>query len=61
MTTGSKAAPYRIPVTFRRKNGLNLLDQMRTLDKTRLVRKLGVTADKTLTSVLHTLQEVFTE
>ena len=61
MTTGSKPAPYRIPVTFRRKSGLILLDQIRTLDKTRLVKKMSVTTDKTLTDVLHTLQEVFAE
>ena len=61
MTTASKPAPYRIPVRFRSKSGLILLDQIRTLDKTRLVRKLGVTTDKTLTDVLHTLQEVFAE
>ena len=61
MTTGSKPAPYRIPVTFRKKTGLILLDQIRTLDKTRLVRKVGATTDKTLTDLLHTLQEVFTE
>ncbi len=61
MTTGSKSAPYRNPVRLRRKSGLILLDQIRTLDKTRLVKKLGVTTDKTLTDVLHTLQEVFTE
>ena len=61
MTTGSKPAPYRIPVTFRRKIGLILLDQIRTLDKSRLVKKLGVTTNKTLADILHTLQEVFTE
>ena len=61
MTTGSKPAPYRIPVTFRKKMGLILLDQIRTLDKIRLVKKMGTTTDKTLTDVLHTLQEVFTE
>jgi len=61
MTTGSKAAPYRIPVTFRRKTGFILLDQMRTLDKTRLVKRVGLTSDKTLAEVLRTLQEVFAE
>ena len=61
MTTGSKPAPYRIPVTFRKKTGLILLDQIHTLDKTRLVRKMGATTDKTLTDLLHTLQEVFIE
>jgi len=33
MTTGSRPAPFRIPVGFARKNGLILLDQLRTLDK----------------------------
>ena len=61
MTTGSNPAPYRIPVTFQKKAGLILLDQVRTLDKKRLVRKMGVTTDKTLTDVLQTLQEVFAE
>ncbi len=61
MTTGSKAAPFRIPVTFRRKTGFILLDQMRTLDKTRLVKRVGLTSDKTLAEVLRTLQEVFAE
>jgi mRNA interferase MazF len=61
MTTGSKQAPYRIPVTFRKKTGLILLDQVRTLDKKRLVRRMGTTTDRTLTDLLHTLQEEFTE
>jgi mRNA interferase MazF len=61
MATGSKPAPFRIPVTFRKKSGLILLDQIRTLDKTRLVKKVGATSDKTLTDTLRTLQEVFTE
>jgi mRNA interferase MazF len=59
MTTGSKAAPYRIPVTFQRKKGLILLDQIRTLDKTRLVKKMGMTTSKTLSGTLDVLQDVF--
>lgn len=61
MTTGNKPAPYRIPVTFQGKKGLILLDQMRTLDKTRLVKKMGAVSSKTLTATLGTLQEVFAE
>jgi len=61
MTTGNKPAPYRIPVTFQGKTGLILLDQMRTLDKTRLVKKLGAISSTTLTATLETLQEVFAE
>lgn len=41
MTTGSRPAPHRIPLRFRGKDGLILLDQMRSLDKQRLVRRLG--------------------
>lgn len=61
MTTGNKPAPYRIPLTFQGKKGLILLDQMRTLDKARLVKKMGAVSSKTLTATLETLQEVFAE
>ncbi|WP_199103724.1 type II toxin-antitoxin system PemK/MazF family toxin [Aquitalea sp. ASV11] len=59
MTTGSKPAPYRIPVTFQGKQGLILLDQIRVLDKIRLVKKLGEVNSTTLAATLETLQEVF--
>lgn len=61
MTTGSRPAPFRIPVHFGGKRGLILLDQVRTLDKTRLVKRLGSTSRKTLAATLNTLQEVFAE
>ncbi len=59
MTTGARPAPFRIPLTFSGKKGLILLDQIRTLDKIRLVRKLGAVTPTTLASTLRTLQEVF--
>jgi mRNA interferase MazF len=61
MTTKSRAAPFRIGVTHGGQKGLILLDQMRAVDKTRLAKKLGTAPTKTLTSILNTLQEVFTE
>jgi mRNA interferase MazF len=61
MTSKGKPAPFRVPVTFRRKQGLILLDQIRTVDKVRLVRKEGVAVEKTLVQTLHTLQEIFAE
>ena len=61
MTTGSKPAPYRIPVTNAGKKGLILLDQIRTVDKSRLVSKLGAVSAKTLSATLATLQEVFSD
>lgn len=59
MTTGSHLAPFRIPITFGGKKGLILLDQIRTLDKVRLVKKLGTAHSQTLANTLATLQEVF--
>ena len=59
MTTGSRPAPFRIPVAFQRKGGLILLDQLRTLDWQRLVKRLGVVKPATLASVLDGLQAMF--
>ncbi|AIV73801.1 type II toxin-antitoxin system PemK/MazF family toxin [Burkholderia pseudomallei] len=61
MTSKGRSAPFRIPVTFKRKQGLILLDQIRAVDKVRLVKKEGAVADKTLLDTLRTLQEVFAE
>ena len=61
MTTGSQPAPFRISIAFEGKKGLILLDQIRTLDKRRLVRRLGSVAPRTLSATLAALQEVFAE
>ena len=61
MTTGSRPAPYRIPVRFQRKHGLILLDQIRTLDRMRLVRRLGAVATDALRATLAALREMFEE
>lgn len=59
MTTGSRPAPFRIDITFQGKTGLILLDQVRAVDKERLVRRLGETPQRTLDATLATLREVF--
>jgi mRNA interferase MazF len=59
MTTGSKPAGFRIPVTFQGKQGLIVLDQIRTLDRVRLVKRLGTLRPSTLTATLKTLQAMF--
>jgi mRNA interferase MazF len=61
MTTGSRPAPYRIPVIFRGRDGLVLLDQIRTLDKQRLTRRLGAISGGTLRATLAALREIFEE
>jgi mRNA interferase MazF len=59
MTTRSSPAPFRVPIVFEGKRGLILLDHIRALDKSRLVRRLGQAEVKTLDAVLATLQEMF--
>jgi mRNA interferase MazF len=59
MTTGSRPAPFRIPITFQSKTGLILLDQLRTLDRTRLVQRLGAAKPATLEALLDGLQAMF--
>lgn len=61
MTTGNRPAPFRIPVSFGGKNGLILLDQMRTLDKQRLVRRLGAIERRILRATLARLRDVFAD
>ncbi|MFL9904103.1 type II toxin-antitoxin system PemK/MazF family toxin [Paraburkholderia fungorum] len=61
MTTAGRAAPFRVPLTFLRKKGLILLDQIRTVDKTRLVKRAGSVSDTALSNALSTLQEIFAE
>jgi mRNA interferase MazF len=59
MTTGSRSAAFRIPVTFKGKTGLILLDQIRTIDKARLIRREGAIQNTTLKKTLSTLQDMF--
>jgi len=61
MTTGSRTAPFRVAVRFKGKDGLILPDQMWTIDKTRLVKRLGRVDAATLRAVPDVLAEMFAE
>ena len=61
MTSKGFAAPFRVPVTHGGIRGTVVLDQIRTVDKIRLVKRLGTVSAKTLSAVLTTLQEVFAQ
>ncbi|MHB8148360.1 MAG: type II toxin-antitoxin system PemK/MazF family toxin, partial [Vulcanimicrobiaceae bacterium] len=58
MITGSKPTSYRVPITFQGKRGFVLLDQVRTIDKVRLVKRLGA-SEKALKLALEALHELF--
>lgn len=59
MTTGGHEYPFRIPCRFRRRAGQIVLDQLRTVDAGRLVRRLGALAPETLEASLSVLREMF--
>jgi mRNA interferase MazF len=61
LTSGGRAAAYRIPVHFRNTPGLIMLDQVRALDKQRLIRRLGSIDRAVLATTLATLSEMFQE
>ena len=61
MTTGGRAYPWRIRCRFQNRSGHVALDQLRTVDQERLVKRLGAISPGTLGSVLDSLQEMFAE
>jgi mRNA interferase MazF len=61
MTTKGREYPTRVACKFQGKTGQVVLDQLRTVDKLRLVKKLGVIDPEVQSQVLSVLQEMFAE
>ena len=61
MSTQGQPYPSRVPCRFQGKDGWIVLDQLRTVDKTRLVRRLGRINRPHQHAVLVTLAEMFAE
>jgi mRNA interferase MazF len=61
MTTQGRAYPTRVSCKFQSKDGQVVLDQIRTVDKTRLAKKLGTISTSTQKVVLAILAEMFAE
>lgn len=59
MTTAGRPYPTRVSCRFRRREGQVVLDQIRTVDRARLVRKLGTLDRRTRRRVLEVLAEIF--
>lgn len=59
LTTRGTHYPTRIPVRFQQRSGQIVLDQIRTIDKARLLRRLGKINEKAAQKVLHVLGEMF--
>lgn len=61
LTTGSYPYPFRIPCRFGGKTGHVVLDQLRSIDRERMVRRLGRVSQTTLQTVLSILREMFAD
>jgi mRNA interferase MazF len=59
LTSAGKPYPFRISCQFENRKGQVVIDQIRTIDRERLVRRLGRISETTLQSVLAVLREMF--
>lgn len=59
MTSGGHTYPWRVPCRFQGRAGFVAIDQLRTIDTERLVRRLGRLAPSSLATVLAVLHEMF--
>ena len=59
LTSDSRPAPFRLPIDFAGRSGLLLLEQMRSVDKRRLVKHLGEVGDAVLDEALAALRMFF--
>ena len=59
LTTGGHRYPFRVRCHFEDKDGHVVIDQLRAVDRDRLIKRLGVLADDTLVEVLSVLQAMF--
>jgi mRNA interferase MazF len=61
MTTKGRNYPTRVPCTFQGKEGQVVIDQLRTIDKIRLAKRLGKIDPETQAHVFSVLSELFSE
>jgi mRNA interferase MazF len=59
LTTGGQPYPTRVPCRFKGKDGQVVLDQIRAVDRSRLIKKLGRIGRTTAAAVLDVLREMF--
>ncbi|NOQ22747.1 MAG: type II toxin-antitoxin system PemK/MazF family toxin [Candidatus Aegiribacteria sp.] len=59
LTTAGRNYPTRVSCEFQKKKGQIVLDQIRTIDKARLIKKLGFINPETQLEVISVLQRLF--
>ena len=61
MTTGGHAYPFRIACRFQKRDGFVVLDQLRAIDRSCVVRRLGRLSAPAVQKALAVLREMFAE
>jgi len=61
MTTKSHAYPTRVPLTFKGKKGWIVLDQIRTVDKRRIINKIGKLSSIKIAEIKNIINEMLVE
>ena len=61
MTTAARDYPTRVRCEFQGKHGQIVLDQIRTIDKSRLIKKIGTVDPQIQSEVISTLQSMFAD
>ncbi len=61
MTTSSKSYPTRIEIKHNKTNGWIVLDQIRTIDRQRITKKIDALNEKEIAKVKTTLREIFVD
>lgn len=61
MTTNVRAYPWRVPITFRGKKGMVALDQIRPVDKRRLIKKIGHAGRTVVDRVKQVIHEMLVQ
>ncbi len=59
LTTSSHSYPFRVPCRFQSRSGHVVIDQIRTVDSRRLIKRLGTLSTKALDSSLRVLAQMF--
>ena len=58
LTTNVHAYPWRVPITFQRKKGMVALDQIRTIDKRRVSKRLGKARPAVVSAIKRVIDEM---
>lgn len=58
MTTNTHRYPWRVPISFQQKKGMIALDQIRTIDKGRVIKRLGKVRPQVVAAVKQVIDEM---